>query len=128
MIDIEILYTLLSNEATSALGSISVKKIIEKSQIPISYHSFLRRIRQKLLPASYLVEGYKIGNTKTFYLSESAIEYLKTNVLKDTEDIFELVEISKDEEDKYANEDFSYDEENNAIIYESKNNYLNGGK
>lgn len=105
-VDIEILYVMLVNKAISPMDSFSMKKIISKLQLQLSYYTILRRIKQKLIPLGYLIEGYKNGNSKNYYLSEAAIEYLKVNIIE-KENVFEFEEIIEDEEflEKNINDD-----------------------
>lgn len=90
-IDIEILYVMLTNESISAMQSFDIKSIIKNTDLKLSYHTIFRRISKKLIPLGYLLEGYKVSNARTFYLSESAIEYLKVNILE-KENVFDLEE------------------------------------
>lgn len=90
-VDIEILYMLFVQNATSPMNSFSINKIIENTDLKLSYYSFLRRINKKLVPLGYLLPGYKDGNAKTHYLSESAIAYLKENIIE-REDVFDVEE------------------------------------
>ena len=89
--DIEILYILYSQEAFTDISSLDIKKIAETTEINTSYFTILRRVNKKLKPNEYVLEGYKIGNTRTFYLSNKGIDYLKTNILC-KEDIYEYIE------------------------------------
>ncbi|HJG95824.1 hypothetical protein [Paraclostridium bifermentans] len=90
-LDIEILYILYSQEAFTDISSLDIKKIAETTEINTSYFTILRRVNKKLKPNEYVLEGYKIGNTRTFYLSNKGIDYLKTNILC-KEDIYEYIE------------------------------------
>lgn len=90
-VDIEILYMLFVQKVYSPMNSFSVKKIIENTHLNLSYYSILRRINKKLIPIGYLLEGYKDGNAKSFYLSELAIKYLKENILE-KEDVYDILE------------------------------------
>lgn len=90
-LDIEILYILYSQEAFTDISSLDIKKIAETTEINTSYFTILRRVNKKLKPNEYVLEGYKIGNTRTFYLSNKGIDYLKINILC-KEDIYEYIE------------------------------------
>lgn len=90
-LDIEILYILYSQEAFTDISSLDIKKIAETTEINTSYFTIFRRVNKKLKPNEYVLEGYKIGNTRTFYLSNKGIDYLKTNILC-KEDIYEYIE------------------------------------
>lgn len=90
-LDIDILYILYGENAFTDISSIDVKKIMATTEISTSYFTILRRINAKLKPNEYIFEGYKLGNTRTFYLSPKGIEYLKENILCKN-DIYEYVE------------------------------------
>lgn len=90
-LDIEIMYILYHKEAFTDISSLDIKSIIAITEINTSYFTILRRINNKLKPSQYIYEGYKVGNSRTFYLSDKGIEYLKTNILC-KEDIYEYVE------------------------------------
>lgn len=98
-LDIEILYILYSQEAFTDISSLDIKKIAETTEINTSYFTILRRVNKKLKPNEYVLEGYKIGNTRTFYLSNKGIDYLKTNILC-KEDIYEYIEEDEGENRK----------------------------
>ena len=90
-IDIEIMYVMFLNKAVTPMSSLSMKRLLENFELSLSYHTILRRINTKLIPNGYLLEGLKNGNSKSFYLTESAIKFMKENVL-DKESVFEEVE------------------------------------
>lgn len=93
-VDIEILYMLFVQRAVSPMNSFSIKKIIENTDLKLSYYSILRRVNKKLIPIGYLLEGYKDGNSKSFYLSELATKYLKENIIE-REDVYDVLEYSE---------------------------------
>lgn len=95
-LDIEILYILYCQEAFTDISSLDIKKITETTEIKTSYFTILRRVNKKLKPSEYVLEGYKVGNARTFYLSNKGIDYLKTNILC-KEDIYEYVEEDEEE-------------------------------
>ena len=96
-VDIEILYMLFVQEVFSPMNSFTLKKIIENTDLKLSYYSIHRRINKKLIPIGYILEGYKDGNAKSFYLSELAIKYLKENILE-KEDVYVLEEYEDEDE------------------------------
>ena len=90
-IDIEILYVMLVNNAITPMSSFSIKKLLENFELSLSYHTILRRINTKLIPNGYLAEGLKNGNSKSFYLTEFAIKFMKENVFE-KENPYEIIE------------------------------------
>ena len=90
-IDIEIIYVLFVNKALTPMSSLSMKRLLDNFQLPLSYNTILRRINTKLIPNGYLAEGLKNGNSKSFYLTEFAINFMKENVF-DKESVFDIVE------------------------------------
>lgn len=95
-LDVEILYILYQNQIFTDLSSWNIKEIQEFNNIELSYFSILRRINKKLVEMGYVLEGYKVGNTRTFYLSQKGIDYLKDNILCKSE-IYEYVEEYEEE-------------------------------
>lgn len=102
-VDIEILYVIFINEGVSPMKSLEIKTIIDKTDLKSSYFTINRRINKKLLVNGYLLEGYKVGNSRSYYLSPLALDYLRENIL-DKEDIYDYVEDVCD-----------YEEENNEM-------------
>ena len=84
--DIEILYVLFVNDKTSQLESFKIRDIIENTELCSSYYTYVNRIQKKMIPLGYVKEGYKDGNAKCFYISDSGIQYLNDNILKGEND------------------------------------------
>lgn len=89
------------NKASTPMSSISMKRLQDNFEISLSYFTLLRRIKKKLIPAGYVLEGLKNGNSKSFYLTEEAIKYIKENIFdkKNTLDLYEEVIEEYDDND-----------------------------
>lgn len=94
-LDIDILYILYCENALTDISSLEVKKIMDITEMKTSYFTILRRINAKLITNDYISEGYKMGNSRTFYISQKGIEYLKENILCKN-DIYEYIEEAED--------------------------------
>lgn len=79
--DIEILFILYKNNRTNKIQSYAISDIIEKIDISYSYQTFMRRLRKRLLESGFIEEGYKNGNSKTYFINEKGVRYVKDNVL-----------------------------------------------
>ena len=95
-VDIEIMYSLFVNDAVSPMKGFAIKDIMAKTSLKTSYFTILRRINEKLKTNGYVLDGYKVGNSKSFYLSDKAISYLNENILS-KEDVYEYVEVDDSE-------------------------------
>lgn len=97
-VDIEIMYVLFVNNVCSPMNGFSMNDIMDNVELKLSYYSILRRINNKLIALGYVLNGYKNGNSKSFYLSKEGIDYVKNEILT-KEDVFEWVEVDDTNED-----------------------------
>jgi predicted transcriptional regulator len=86
-VDIGIMSIMETLDKTSPLFSIHIKELMEKLKFkyPISYPTTIRRL-QKLMEKEYVLEGYKLGNTRNFYLSEKGKLFMKE--IQEKEDVY----------------------------------------
>lgn len=94
-VDIALMGIMADLDKTSPLFSIHIKELMEKLKFkyPISYPTAIRRL-QKLMEKEYVLEGYRLGNTRNFYLSEKGKMFMKD--IQEKEDVYiELDEINE---------------------------------
>lgn len=86
-VDIALMGIMADLDKTSPLFSIHIKELMEKLKFkyPISYPTTIRRL-QKLMEKEYVLEGYKLGNTRNFYLSERGRVFM--NEIQEKEDVY----------------------------------------
>jgi DNA-binding Lrp family transcriptional regulator len=86
-IDIGILSIMETLNKTSPLFSIQIKDIMEKLKFKydVSYPTVIRRL-QNLIKKEYVGEGYKLGNSRNFYLSNKGISLIQD--IKEKEDVY----------------------------------------
>lgn len=86
--DYFVLDALLGNECRSPFDSLTVKEIMENTELS---HVKVRNALKGFIMAGIVSEGTKDGNSKTFFITSKGIDYYK-EVLKCTdENIAELV-------------------------------------
>jgi predicted transcriptional regulator len=91
-IDIAIMGILIDQDKTSPLFSIQIKEMMEKLKFKydVSYPTVIRRL-QKLIEKEYLAEGYKLGNSRNFYLAIKGVNFMQE--MREKENIYiEIVE------------------------------------
>lgn len=100
--DIEVLYCLYVNRKRSPLQSFKIADIMDNTELNSSYHTYRKRINEKLIENNLITEGYMDGRSKTYYINEQGIKYLEANVIS-KEDIYEevIVDIDDYEGGKY---------------------------
>ncbi|NFH01620.1 hypothetical protein FC831_15360 [Clostridium botulinum] len=98
-LDLKIIYILLIENKLSPLQSLKVNELMDLVNMNVSYVTFNRRIVSKLIPLEYVIEGYREGHSKTYYLSEKGKKYFENNILSKEKDAFEIIEIEENEED-----------------------------
>lgn len=80
-VDIQILYSLYTNDNFNELNSFKIKEIIECTNncFNLSYYTYVNRVN-KLLDYEFIAEGVKDIKAKTFYITQNGIDYMKKNV------------------------------------------------
>lgn len=94
--DIEVLYCLYVNKKGSPLQSFKIADIMDNTELNSSYHTFRKRINEKLIENDLINEGYMDGRSKTYYINENGIKYLEDNVIS-KEEIYEEVLVDIDD-------------------------------
>ena len=80
-VDIQIIYSLYTNEKVNPLQSYKIKQIQEYNKdLDLAYYTYSLRIK-KLIKANMINEGTKDGNARTFYITKEGINYIENNVL-----------------------------------------------
>lgn len=82
-VDIEILYIVLANTCTTTISSMTIQDITDAMELNRkSYHTYSKRIKEKLIPLGYIDEGLMDSRSRTYYITKKGIEFLDSKNIK----------------------------------------------
>ncbi len=97
-IDITILHFLYMNSKRSSFNSSQIKPILkhfeESNTETISYPTLVRRLN-KLTSEEYILLGYKVKNSKTYYITEKGVVFLENDVMN-KENLYDYISIDEE--------------------------------
>lgn len=79
-VDLEILYILLADRCNTPISSMTIQNITDSiEENKKSYHTYSKRIKEKLIPLKYIKEGMMDSRSRTYYITELGVQLLKSN-------------------------------------------------
>lgn len=80
-VDFEMLYTLYEDERVNSICSYRIKDICDAMQpSTLSYHTYSKRLKNKLIPLGYVNEGIRDSRSRTYYITSKGIDVVKNQI------------------------------------------------